>query len=135
MGFWAEVRRWTVELFRLHQPRWGATEALALTTLLPAAGQPERVTRAVGAFDARVVLFLDEPSWAASGASLDVVEQVPHYITDPHRPKQVYEGFWAVRGDGTVVGKSPQHPAAHNLYRAEDILGYLRSAPVRPVST
>ena len=114
------------------QPRWAATEALALTTLLPAGGQPDRVARAVEAFEPRVVLFLDEPSWAGSLGLFDVVELVPHYITDPHRPKQVYEGFWAQRRDGVVVGKSPQHPATHNLYRADDIMGYLRSAPIRP---
>jgi hypothetical protein len=130
MGFWAEVRKWAVELFRLRQPRWGATEALALTTLLPAANQPERVARAVDTFEPRLVLFLDEPSWAASRALLSGAEQVPHYITDPHRPKQVYEGFWGVRADGVVVGKSPQHPATHNLYRTDDIMGFLRSAPV-----
>ena len=69
MGFWAEVRKWAVELFRLRHPRWGATEALALTTLLPAASHPDRVARAVDAFEPRLVLFLDEPSWAASRAS------------------------------------------------------------------
>lgn len=130
MGFWAEVRRWTVEVFRLRQPRWGATEALALTTLLPTGSQPDRVARAIDAFDPQVILFLDEPSWAASRSRFDLLEQVPHYITDPHRPKQAYEGFWAVRRDGVVVGKSPQHPATHNLYRSDDIVGYLRSAPV-----
>lgn|GEM_PF-1791024 len=135
MGFWAEVRRWVVALFRLCEPRWGATEALALTTLLPAGSQPDRVARAIDAFDPRLVLFLDEPSWAASRPTLDVIEQVPHYITDPHRPKQAYEGFWAETRDGMVVGKSPQHPATHNLYRSDDIMHYLRSAPVRPNPT
>ena len=130
MGFWIEIRKWAVELFRLRQPRWSATEALALTTLLPSAGEPERVERAVEAFEPRVVLFLDEPSWAASLGLFDVGALVPHYITDPHRPKQAYEGFWASRSDGLVVGKSPQHPATHNLYRADDIVGYLRSAPI-----
>jgi hypothetical protein len=130
MGFWAEVRKWAVELFRLTRPKWSATEALTLTTLLPAGGQPDRVARAVEAFEPRLILFLDEPSWAASRSMLDVVLQVPHYITDPHRPKQAYEGFWGERADGVVVGKSPQHPATHNLYRADDILGYLRSAPI-----
>jgi hypothetical protein len=89
------------------------------------------VARAVDAFDPRLVLFLDEPSWAASRPSLDVIEQVPHYITDPHRPKQAYEGFWAETREGMVVGKSPQHPATHNLYRSDDIMHYLRSAPLR----
>ena len=87
------------------------------------------MARAVEVMEPRLVLFLDEPSWAASRDLLDG-EQIPHYITDPHRPKQVYEGFWGTRSDGVVVGKSPQHPATHNLYRADDILGYLRSAPI-----
>jgi hypothetical protein len=134
MGFWAELRRWAVELFRLRQPRWGATEALALTALLPAGSQPPRVARALEVLEPRLVLFLDEPSWVASRAVLEV-DRVPHYINDPHRPKQTYEGFWGTRPDGVVVGKSPQHPATHNLYRADDILGYLRSAPIpRPPS-
>jgi len=130
MGFWTEIRRWAVELLRLRQPGWSATEALGVTSLLPTAGHPDRVARAVEAMEPRVVLFLDEPSWADSLALFDVLQLVPHYITDPHRPKQVYEGFWAERPDGLVVGKSPQHPATHNLYRSDDILGYLRSAPV-----
>ena len=88
------------------------------------------MARAVDAFEPRLVLFLDEPSWAASRSLLNRAEQIPHYITDPHRPKQVYEGFWSVRADGVVVGKSPQHPATHNLYRNDDIMGFLRSAPV-----
>jgi hypothetical protein len=135
MGFWAEVRKWAVELFRLRQPHWGNTEALALTSLLPTGSQPERVARAIDCLEPRLVLFLDEPSWAASRPTLEISDRVPHYITDPHRPKQVYEGFWATGPDGTVVGKSPQHPATHNLYRADDILGYLRSAPIpRPPS-
>jgi hypothetical protein len=29
-----------------------------------------------------------------------------------------------------VVGKSPQHPTTHNLYRAEDMVGFLRAAPL-----
>jgi hypothetical protein len=132
MGFWAEIRKWAVALIRLREPGWTATKALALTSLLPTTGQPERVARAVELFEPRVVLFLDEPSWADSLALFDVGQLIPHYITDPHRPKQVYEGFWAERRDGLVVGKSPQHPAAHNLYRGDDLLGYLRSAPIRP---
>ncbi|MEA2684968.1 MAG: hypothetical protein QOE93_163 [Actinomycetota bacterium] len=133
MGFWTEVRKWAVQLLRLREPRWGVTEALALTAFLPAGSQPERVGRAIQAMEPQLVLFLDEPSWAASRSLLDG-EQVSHYITDPHRPKQVYEGFWGKRSDGVVIGKSPQHPATHNLYRADDITGYLRSAPIpRPV--
>ncbi len=76
----------------------------------------------------RVVLFLDEPSWVASG--LEVKKIVNHYIKDPHRAGQVYEGFWGELEDGVVVGKSPQHPTTHKLYRADDMAGFLRSAPL-----
>jgi hypothetical protein len=57
------------------------------------------------------------------------VRQVAHHITDPHRRGQVYEGFWGRTPDGRVVGKAPQHPTTHNLYRDADMLGFLRSAP------
>ena len=129
MGFFAEIRRWAVELFRLVEPRWTAPDALALTTLVHASRGKEHLANAIEAFQPRVILFLDEPSWQASGLEVD---QIAHYIRDPHRPKQVYEGFWGVTESGMVVGKSPQHPTTHNLYRAEDLNGFLRSAPLRP---
>ena len=125
LGFWAEVRRWSVELFRRHQPTWGAPEALTLTTLLHVDGEPERLTRALDLLEPRTILFLDEPSWEKSG--LTIVRRQSHSIADPHRAGQVYEGFWG-RHDSIVVGKSPQHPSTHNLYRATDMLEFLRGA-------
>lgn len=127
LGFWAEVRRWAVELLRHRHSSFGTPEALSVTTLLHLGDERARLERAVALSQPRTILFLDEPSWLLSG--LDVRAE-PHYITDPHRPKQVYEGFWGHDGDGRVIGKSPQHPATHNLYRGEDMLGFLRSAPV-----
>jgi hypothetical protein len=128
LGFWTEIRRWTMELFRLRNPTWSLGESLSLTTLLHVGDDPKRLANALTLFAPRVVLFLDEPSWAASG--LQVTKQVKHYIKDPHRAGQVYEGFWGELGDGTVVGKSPQHPTTHNLYRAQDMVGFLRAAPI-----
>ncbi len=87
-----------------------------------------RLAGALERLSPRVVLFLDEPSWQASG--LDVKKQVKHYIEDPHRAGQVYEGFWGVLDDGVVVGKAPQHPTTHNLYRTDEMVGFLRSAPI-----
>jgi hypothetical protein len=126
MGFWAEVRRWSLELHRLANPTWGTPDALSVTTLLHLGEERERLGRALDLSAPRLVLFLDEPSWARSGLQ---VRTEPHYIHDPHRPKQVYEGFWGHGEDGTVVGKAPQHPSTHNLYRWDDMLGFLRSAP------
>lgn len=130
LGFWTEIRRWALELFRLRNPTWGLGESLSLTTLLHVGDDRRRLPAALELFAPRVVLFLDEPSWVASG--LEVKKQVKHYIKDPHRAGQVYEGFWGEMADGVVVGKSPQHPTTHNLYRAEDMAGFLRAAPIPP---
>lgn len=127
LGFWPEVRRWSVELLRLQHPNFGTPEALAMTMLLHLGDDRERLTRALALAEPRTILFLDEPSWSRSGLGVDASS---HYIGDPHRPKQVYEGFWGHDPGGRVVGKSPQHPATHNLYGASDMTGFLRAAPV-----
>jgi hypothetical protein len=131
MGFWAEVRRWAVEVTRLEEPGWGQPEALSVTSLLHVGEEPERLAWVRHLCRPRVVLFLDEPSWERSGIH---GRQVRHHIRDPYRPGQVYEGFWGTGDDGLVVGKAPQHPAAHSLYRAEDMTEYLREAPLAEVS-
>ncbi len=126
LGFWAEIRRWSLELFLPLNPTWGPPDALALTTLLHLGDDADRFTRAIDLSQPQMILFLDEPSWELSGLE---VRQVAHHITDPHRPGQVYEGFWGHTPDGRVVGKAPQHPTTHNLYRDEDMVGFLGSAP------
>jgi len=128
LGFWTEIRRWAQELFRLRNPTWGLGEALALTSLLHVGDEPERLSTAIDLFEPQVILFLDEASWQASG--LTVTNSVLHHIKDPHRPGQVYEGFWARMDAGVVVGKSPQHPTTHNLYRAEEMIAFLKGAPL-----
>lgn len=127
LGFWAEVRRWATVLVQLRQPDWKTSDALAVTTLLHVGGDPKRLAWGRKLMRPNVLLFLDEPSWQT--ASINVQKSL-HHVPDPHRPQQVYEGFWAVANDGTVVGKSPQHPAAHNLYRTEDMDRFLAAAPV-----
>ncbi len=127
LGFWAEVRRWTAELLGRHNPTWGTPEVLSLAALVHVEGEPSRVERARQQCRPSTVVFLDEPAWRA--ANLDVRHE-PHRIPDPHRAGVVYEGFWGVAPDGTVVGKAPQHPSTHRLYRATDMSAYLRSAPV-----
>lgn len=126
LGFWAEIRRWVTEFFRFRHPGWPTPDALSLTTLLHLGQDPSRLSDAIHRLKPRTVLFLDEKSWLQSGL---VVARVAHYITDPHRPKQVYEGFWGRTAEGLVVGKAPQHPTTHRLYRAEDMTEFLRSAP------
>jgi hypothetical protein len=128
LGFWTEIRRWALELFRLRYPEWGLGEVLALTALLHVGGEPERLSTALDLFSPRVILFLDEPSWL--GAGLTPHKVVTHHIKDPHRPGQVYEGFWGELEDGVIVGKAPQHPTTHNLYRSEDMVAFLKSAPL-----
>lgn len=127
LGFWAEVRRWSVELLRHQHTTFGTPEAVAMTTLVHMGDFPPRLTRAIELCQPRTILFLDGPSWSSSDLE---VEASPHYIHDPHRPNQVYEGFWGHDAEGRVIGKSPQHPAAHNLYRDIDMTHFLRSAPV-----
>ena len=127
LGFWAEVRRWATVLTRLRRPEWSTPDALAVSTVLHVGDDVGRLAWARELMRPHVVLFLDEASWQASG--IDVRRHL-HYVPDPHRPQQVYEGFWATEGDGTVIGKAPQHPATHNLYRAEDMDRFLGSAPV-----
>ena len=127
LGFWAEVRRWAAVLVELASPGWTIPDVLSVTSLVHLSGGAGALATAMAAFRPTVVLFLDERSWEASGLE---VERHNHYVTDPHRPKQVYEGFWGRLADGTVVGKAPQHPTTHNLYRADDMTGFLEAAPV-----
>jgi hypothetical protein len=127
LGFWTEVRRWATVLVRLRRPEWSTSDALAVTTLLHVGQDNERLVWARNLMRPQVLLFLDEPSWQGSGIS---VHKRPHHVPDPHRSTQVYEGFWSVADDGTVVGKSPQHPATHNLYRTEDMDRFLNGAGV-----
>ncbi len=127
LGFWAEVRKWSLALFSAIRPGWGLSEALALTALLHVGDQGDRFRRGREQCRPRVVLFLDEPSWERSGVV--VVRKEPHFIADPHRRGQVYEGFWGTDEEGTVIGKSPQHPSMHRLYRASDMNEFLTSVP------
>lgn len=127
LGFWAEVRRWVTVIVRRRQPTWVTSDALAVTTLLHVGDDAGRLAWARDLMQPRVVLFLDEPSWQASGLE---VRRQHHYVPDPHRSQQVYEGFWGTAGDGVVIGKAPQHPATHNLYRAEDMDRFLAAVPL-----
>ncbi|MDQ4133846.1 MAG: hypothetical protein M3179_11735 [Actinomycetota bacterium] len=131
LGFWSEIRRWALELFRLQQRQFSQPDALALTSLIHVSEDPAAFARAVDVCQPHVVLFLDEPSWALSKLEVD---RVAHFIRDPHRRGQVYEGFWGRTADGRVVGKAPQHPTTHNLYRERDMLDFLRSAPLQPAA-
>jgi hypothetical protein len=126
IGFWDEVRRWAVELFRLREPLWGTAESLSLTTLVHVGADPAQLEVARALCQPRTVVFMDEPAWQS--AHLDVAT-TPFSVPDPHRAGQVYEGWWGTTPEGRVVGKSPQHPTMHRLYRAEDLTAWLRAAP------
>ena len=126
IGFWDEVRRWAVELFRSHEPAWSTGESLSLTTLVHVGSDPAQLAVARDLCRPRVIVFLDEPAWQS--ASLDVATE-PFSVPDPHRAGQVYEGWWGTTAAGEVVGKSPQHPTMHRLYRADDLTAWLRAAP------
>ena len=126
IGFWDEVRRWAVELFRLQQPVWGTAESLSLTSLVHVGREPSQLAVATALCQPRMLVFLDEPAWQSAGLE---VATAPFSVPDPHRDGQVYEGWWGTTADGSVVGKSPQHPTMHRLYRAADLTAWLRAAP------
>jgi hypothetical protein len=126
LGFWAEVRRWATTLTKLARPEFAMPDALSVTTLLHVGDDESRLAWGRELMQPAMIVFLDEPSWLAAAME---VRQHPHYVPDPHRPQQVYEGFWATADDGTIVGKSPQHPTTPRLYRAEDMDRYLKAAP------
>lgn len=130
LGFWTEVRRWARTVVGVRGPGWHTADALSVTTLLHLSDEPARLTWARDLMRPRVILFLDEACWRASAIVVRRPEH--HHVPDPHRPGQVYEGFWGLADDGTVVGKAPQHPAAHNLYRAEDMDRFLAAVPLQP---
>ncbi|MGH9137363.1 MAG: hypothetical protein ACRD0G_10000 [Acidimicrobiales bacterium] len=127
LGFFAEVRRWAVTILRRVDPSWGSTEALALTTLVHAGDAGQHVRRAIEVCRPSIVLCLDEPAWSAS--RFEPVRSEAHHIPDPHRAGLVYQGLWGRLADGLVVGKAPQHPTMHRMYRAEDIDRFLTAAP------
>lgn len=127
VGFWAEVRRWVIELLRPIEPDWSTAESLALAALVHTGGKTDALDLARRTCRPRLVVFLDEPAWNSAG--LNDVATEPLAVPDPHRPGQRYVGWWGTAPDGTVVGKAPQHPTMHNLYRAEDLRDWLRRAP------
>ena len=126
IGFWGEVRRWSISVLRRHDPTWSTAEALALTALIHLGDDASRLEVATATCAPRMVVFLDEA--AAQTASVEVAAESVS-IPDPHRPEQSYGGWWGTTEDGRVVGKAPQHPTMHRLYRAEDLDRWLARAP------
>ena len=124
IGFWAEVRRWSVETLRGFERSWDVSEALAVTALIHVGERPGALDVAMRTCRPAIVLFLDEPAWQS--AKWDVVPR-SFDVPDPHRPGQSYEGFWAKRPDGLLVGKAPQHPTMHRFYDADDMTVFLRA--------
>jgi hypothetical protein len=114
LGFWAEVRHWAATLAGLP-----ITDALSVSALLHGIAHLER---ALQLMRPQIVLFLDEPAWRTANLP---VRAVARAIPDPYREGQVYEGWWGHTPEGFVLGKAPQHPAAHRLYARSDMDGWL----------
>jgi hypothetical protein len=127
LGFWTEVRRWVTSLVRASERAASMSDALSVAAVVHAGDHAERLQWAVTALQPSVVLFLDEASWSLAGLTSDAVS---HAIRDPHRPGVVYDGCWGRTPTGLVVGKAPQHPAAHLLYAAADMDSFLRAIPL-----
>jgi hypothetical protein len=121
LGFWAEVRHWATTI--VDQPM---SEALSVTTILHGASH---LAWALAVMRPHVVLFLDEPGWQESKLT---ATHTGYQLRDPFRAGKVYEGWWGTTADGDagtgpfIVGKAPQHPAAHKLYRRVDMDNFLR---------
>jgi hypothetical protein len=131
LGFWAEVRRLATALFDEVAPELSDTDALALSALFHLEASGIDAGWALRRCRPAVVLVLDEASLQRAG--LEILDREGFPMPDPYRPGTVYEGFWGRLEDGTVVGKTPQHPAAHRLYRPSSMLRFLRACP-RPVA-
>jgi hypothetical protein len=127
IGFWGEVRRWATVIARTRHPAWTVTEALSVSGFVHLGDDPSRLALARAVCRPSVVLFLDEPAWQTAG--LDPATTTAHHVPDPHRERQVYQGRWGVLADGTVVGKAPQHPTMHRLYRTADMDRFLAACP------
>lgn len=129
IGFWTEVRRWAAVVVGSLPP----TDAVAVSGLVHVGHETDRLAYAMATLRPHVVVFLDEAAWAA--AELDVERVEAHHVPDPHRPAQVYQGFWARTaaaddgGPAHVIGKAPQHPAMHRLYDRSDMDRFLASCP------
>lgn len=128
LGFWTEVRRWITVLVRSAWPDALTQEALSAAAVLH--GQEPGAARAsIALAQPRVVVALDD-------AAIDLLpatrtgDRDELRIRDPHRPRQEYTGWWAVTAGGVVVGKAPQHPAAHNFYKRADLDAFLAAAPL-----
>ncbi len=132
IGFWNEVRRWSLELFRLCQPQWSTAESLSLTALVHVGGDRSHLDTAMRTCAPRTVVFLDEPAWQA--ADLDVAT-TPRSVPDPHRPGQFYEGWWGNGGQRVGGGQgaaAPDHASAVRRGRSRRVAPRL-PAPARRV--
>jgi len=126
IDFWREVRRWAAAIVGAVDHELDVPSALAVSALVHLGDQPDRLATAMATCRPAVVLFLDEPAWTAAHWQLHATA---HHVPDPHRPGQVYQGFWGTDANGLVVGKAPQHPSAHRFYAWDDMATFLRSIP------
>ena len=120
LGFWSEIRHWATTISGQQ-----IAEALSVSAVLHGAS---RLAWALEVTRARVVLFLDDPAWQASKLA---VTPHSHAIRDPFRPGKFYDGWWGRASEvagGILVGKAPQHPAAHKLYDRADMDRFLSAA-------
>ena len=128
LGFWAQVRKWAVTVVSAAGTAESIPDALAVTTVVHLGHDPGGIGPTLEVLEPRVVLFLDEPAWESAGMTVEDVR--PLVVPDPFRPGQAYNGFWGSGPNGMTVGKAPQHPAAHNLYRWPDMERYLGRVPL-----
>lgn len=128
LGFWTEVRRWITVLVQASWPTASREEALSVASVLHGQ-EPGAALASIATARPRVILALDDQALGLLPATR-TVDRRGVTIRDPHRAQQSYAGWWATTDDGVVVGKAPQHPAAHKFYRRADLDAFLAAAPL-----
>ena len=109
IGFWDEVRRWAVELFRLHQPAWSTSESLSLTTPRARRRRPRAArVRAQRLCQPRMIVFLDEPAWQS--AAIDVA-------TTPFRCRTPTAPARSTRAGGARPRRAPSSASRRSTPR------------------
>ncbi len=76
----------------------------------------------------RVILYLDQESERSSPRK--ATNPTPISIHNPYHLDQSYRGWWSSEPDGVILGKAPQHPAAHRLYSKDSLTTFLAALPV-----
>ena len=78
--------------------------------------------------DTSAVTFIVQPVAGNAGTAIGAGFAAGYFLTP--RDRDEAEEMWEkIKEKFASIGKAPQHPTMHNLYREDDMLAFLRSAP------